>query len=81
VRWYRGSAPRGDRGERVSEERDPGVVAEGVVDYSLDELREFLEADLVNVKADLEFKQILRKKLWDLVQARNRMRDRGASGR
>jgi hypothetical protein len=65
----------------VSEERDQGVVDEGVVDYSLDELREFLEADLVDVTADLEFKQILRKKLWDLVQARNRMRDRGASGR
>ena len=61
----------------MSEERDQGAVDEGVVDYSLDELREFLEADLVDVTADLEFKQLLRKKLWDLVQARNRTRDRG----
>jgi hypothetical protein len=62
----------------VTEGRDHGVVEEGVLDCSLDELREFLEADLVDVHADLEFKQSLRRKLWDLVQARNRMRGRGA---
>ena len=81
MRWYRGSARRGNGGVRVSEGRDQGVVDEGVLDYSLDELREFLEADLADVYADLEFKQMLRQKLWDLVQARNQMRDRGASGR
>ena len=74
MRWYRGSAPRGDRDARVSEVLDQGAVDEDVVDYSLDELREFLEADLVDVYADLEFKQSLRRKLWDLVRARNRMR-------
>jgi len=78
VRWYRGSARREDRGERMSEGRDQGVVDEGVLDCSLDELREFLEADLVDVHADLEFKQSLRRKLWDLVQVRNRLRGRGA---
>jgi hypothetical protein len=51
-------------------------VDEGVLDCSLDELREFLEADLVDVHADPEFKQSLRRKLWDLVQVRNRMRGR-----
>ena len=81
MRWYRGSARREDRGARVSEGRDQGVVDEGVLDYSLDELREFLEADLVEVHADLEFKQSLRQKLWNLVQARNRLRDRGADQR
>jgi hypothetical protein len=81
VRWYRGSARRGGRRTGVSEEPASDVVDEGVVDYSLDELREFLEADLVDVYADLEFKQMLRQKLWDLVQARNQMRNRGASGR
>ena len=54
---------------------------EGVLDCSLDELREFLEADLVDVPVDLEFKQSLRRKLWDLVQVRNRMRGRGAGRR
>ena len=78
MRWYRGSARPGDRGARVSEGRDHGVVDEGVLDCSLEELREFLEADLVDVQTDLEFKQSLRRKLWDLVQVRNRMRGRGA---
>ena len=81
MRWYRGSARREDRGARVSEGRDPGVVDEGVLDCSLDELREFLEADLVDVPVDLEFKQSLRRKLWDLVQVRNRTRGRGPGRR
>lgn len=43
-----------------------------LTDFSIDELREFLEADLVNVKVDPEFKERLRKQLWDLVQERAR---------
>ena len=39
-----------------------------LTDFSIDELREFLEADLVDVKVDPEFKERLRKQLWDLVQ-------------
>ena len=46
----------------------------GALECSLDELREFLEADLVEVPVDLEFKECLRSRLWDLVQVRNRMR-------
>ncbi len=34
----------------------------------LDELREFLEADVVEVRADPEFKERLRRKLWRMVQ-------------
>jgi hypothetical protein len=81
VRWYRGSARREDQGQRSIEGRDAGVVEEGVLDCSLEELREFLEADLVDVPVDLEFKQSLRRKLWDLVQVRNRMRGSGAGRR
>ena len=40
-------------------------------DVTLDELREFLEADIMDVKADPAFKERLRKKLWDLVQAQS----------
>ncbi len=76
MRWYRGAARREDQGARVSEGRGQGVVDEGVLDCSLDELREFLEADLVDVHVDLEFKQSLRRKLWDLLRVRNRMRGR-----
>jgi len=49
-------------------------VGDGALECSLDELREFLEADLVEVPIDLEFKQSLRSRLWDMVQTRNRMR-------
>lgn len=49
-------------------------VDEGALECSLEELQEFLEADLVDVPVDLEFKESLRSRLWDLVQIRNRMR-------
>jgi hypothetical protein len=42
-----------------------------LTDISVEELREFLEADLFEVPVDPEFKEKLRKKLWDLVQAQN----------
>ncbi|MFQ5515765.1 MAG: hypothetical protein ACE5FG_15255 [Myxococcota bacterium] len=57
------------------------VVDEGALECSLEELREFIEADLVNVHADLEFKHSLRERLWNLVQARNAQRGRGPSRR
>ncbi len=41
-----------------------------LTDFSIDELREFLEADLVDVKVDPEFKERLRRQLWDLLQDR-----------
>jgi len=40
-------------------------------DVTLDELREFLEADMMDVKADPAFKERLRKKLWDMVQSQS----------
>ena len=47
----------------------------------MDELGEFLEADLLDVKADPEFKERLREKLWSLVQSqlRSRSDDESAS--
>jgi hypothetical protein len=41
------------------------------MNFTMDELREFLEADLIDVRADPEFKERLRRKLWDLVLARS----------
>jgi hypothetical protein len=81
VKWYRGSASREGRGARASEVREQAVLEEGVLDCSLEELREFLEADLIDVHADLEFKESLRRKLWDLVRVRNRLRGRWAGRR
>jgi len=44
------------------------------LECSLDELREFLEADLAEVPVDPEFKDRLRSRLWNMVQLRNRTR-------
>ena len=41
-------------------------------EFSSDELREFLEADSLDVQADPEFKERLRRKLWEMVRARFR---------
>ncbi len=41
-------------------------------DIAMDEIREFLEADEIDVKADPVFKAELRQKLWDLVQSKAR---------
>jgi len=48
------------------------ITEDILTEFSIDELREFLEADLVDVKVDPEFKERLRKQLWDIVQDRAR---------
>lgn len=49
-------------------------MQEALTDFSIDELREFLEADLADVPVDPEFKERLRERLWALVQERARSR-------
>jgi len=49
-------------------------MEEALSDFSIDELREFLEADLVDVPVDPGFKERLREKLWALVKERARER-------
>ena len=41
---------------------------EGSMDFTMDELREFLEADVRDVKADPDFKERLRRRLWEIVR-------------
>jgi len=43
-------------------------------EITMDELREFLEADLFGATADPKFKEELRQTLWDFLQSRT---DRG----
>ncbi len=67
-----------DRGHPLVGEADPvrrpadgaeqSVVEEVSAEFTADELKEFLEADLYPVQADPKFKEELREKLWDLVQ-------------
>jgi hypothetical protein len=42
----------------------------GATEYTLEELREFLEGDMLGVRADPEFKERLRRMLWEMVRAR-----------
>jgi len=58
--------------EQDLEKLKMSVSEDILTDFSIDELREFLEADLVDVPVDPEFKERLRKQLWDLVQERAR---------
>ncbi len=44
---------------------------EGATDATLEELREFLEADRLDVRADPRFKERLRRKLWEIVRLRS----------
>jgi hypothetical protein len=54
--------------ETEQDRETPKMTEDILTDFSIDELREFLEADLVDVKVDPEFKERLRRQLWDLVQ-------------
>jgi hypothetical protein len=76
VKWERDSA-RAELESLMRRQRGSGEVDEAVMEYSLDELRDFLEADFVDVPVDLEFKRNLRDTLWELVQTRNRTRRGG----
>lgn len=49
-----------------------GMSEDAISNFSVDELREFLEADLIDVPIDPEFKERLREQLWNLVQRRSR---------
>ena len=43
---------------------------EGAMEFTIEELREFLEGDKLGVRADPEFKERLRRMLWEMVRAR-----------
>lgn len=50
-------------------------MADDVVsELTIEELREFLQADSIDVPVDPAFKERLRRKLWELVQEQLRKR-------
>ena len=49
--------------------------SEEALDVRPEELQEFLSADFSGAKADPEFKERLREKLWAMVKARRPYRD------
>jgi hypothetical protein len=65
----RGARPgEGAGSSDAQEQRD--VMDHGVEEFTSDELREFLEADGLDVGADPVFKERLRRRLWRLVRER-----------
>jgi hypothetical protein len=73
MRVGRRAVRQGGPVERTVSVREALEMNEDILtDFSIDELREFLEADLVDVKVDPEFKERLRRQLWELLQDRAR---------
>ncbi len=60
----------------VDTEQDQLMTEEAIMDLSVEELREFLQADLLDVPVDPKFKERLKRKLWELVQEQARRRHR-----
>jgi len=52
------------------------MTDDAMMDFSIEELREFLQADLLDVPVDPRFKERLKRRLWELVQAQARSRRR-----
>ena len=61
----------------MRDKRGGSEFAENLGEITMDELREFLEADLFGAMADPKFKEELRQTLWDFLQSRT---DRGDNG-
>lgn len=48
------------------------TMDDAAMDFTMEELREFLEADKLAVHADPAFKERLRRKLWSIVRLRGK---------
>jgi len=48
------------------------MMEETLMDATADELREFLEADVMDVRVDPAFKEALRRRLWEFILARKK---------
>jgi hypothetical protein len=53
---------------------------EASMEFTMDELREFLENDAGGVRADPSFKERLRRKLWEIVRLRGGHPEGGGGG-
>lgn len=56
------------------------MTEETMADATIEELREFLQADLLDVPLDPRFKERLKRKLWELVQEQARRRNQHDEG-
>ena len=64
------SVKRVGRVSRLYTDREDAMMDDAPVEVTADELREFLEADALDVRADPAFKERLRLQLWEIVRSR-----------
>jgi len=64
----------------MRDKRGDSEFAENFREVTMDELREFLGADLCGATADPKFKEELRQTLWDFLQSRTDRVDIGGDG-
>ncbi len=64
----------------MRDKRGDSEFAENFSGITMDELREFLAADLVGATADPKFKEELRQTLWDFLQSRTDRADVDGTG-
>ena len=71
--------PRGERrvGGASDAERDLMMAEDAMMDFTIEELREFLQADLLDIPVDPRFKERLKRRLWELVQSQAKQREPG----
>lgn len=56
-------------------EQAVAMAEEAVAEMTIEELQEFLHADLLDVPVDPQFKDDLKRRLWDLVSAQASVRN------
>ena len=71
-------AKREGRVSRLDANREDEMMDDALVEVTADELREFLEADALDVRADPTFKERLRRQLWEIVRSRVRTEPSGS---
>jgi len=64
----------------MRDKRGGSEFAENFGEIAIDELREFLETDLLGATADPKFKEELRQRLWDFLQSGTDRVDIGGDG-
>jgi hypothetical protein len=60
----------------MSVHREEMTMDDASMDFTMEELREFLEADNLAVPVDPAFKERLRRRLWEMVRRRARRRSK-----
>ena len=56
-------------------ERDQAMTDDFMTEFTVEELREFLQGDIPNVSVDPTFRERLKRRLWELVKEQARRRE------